>query len=166
MSPAARWQSAFKDKAKGPTAKADKGWPRFETEVKAQSLTLPYPPSTNRIWRKGRKGIIYAAPAAVAFKEAAAWSARAARVLGVAKPSTVEVRIYLHRPAKRGDLDNGIKIVLDALNGMAWEDDSQIESIQAWRFESKDNPRTFVVWESRLPQQHHPSCSCRECVVI
>lgn len=38
------------------------------------------------------------------------------------------------RPATRPDLDNVIKIVLDALNNFLWGDDKQIVSIEAHKF--------------------------------
>lgn len=50
-----------------------------------------------------------------------------------------------YRPAKRGDLDNRIKILLDALEGIAFENDSQIIEIHARRFDDKLNPRVSIV---------------------
>lgn len=41
-------------------------------------------------------------------------------------------RIDLDMKSKlRGDLDNYVKTVLDALNGVAWDDDSQVVKITA-----------------------------------
>jgi Holliday junction resolvase RusA-like endonuclease len=56
----------------------------------------------------------------------------------------VSVKIVAHRPAKRGDLDNMLKVALDALKGIAWEDDEQIEVLTAARFEDKENPRLEI----------------------
>lgn len=85
------------------------------------SLHLPYPPSTNRIWRAsggpgGRK--VYVAPAYAAWKTEAdgllmtqrGWMMR--RVVG-----QFEVDIALCPPKghQRGDLDNRIKAILDFL---------------------------------------------------
>lgn len=48
------------------------------------------------------------------------------------------------RPVKRIiDTDNGVKLVMDALNGVAYEDDSQIVEIVGRKFYS-DVPRTEV----------------------
>lgn len=47
------------------------------------------------------------------------------------------------RPTKRPDLDNIQKIILDALNGLAYNDDSQVVSIRANKLYS-NNPRVEV----------------------
>lgn len=44
----------------------------------------------------------------------------------------------LIRHMKKPDVDNLIKAILDALNGIAWEDDSQIVRVCAEKFYSKD----------------------------
>jgi Holliday junction resolvase RusA-like endonuclease len=48
------------------------------------------------------------------------------------------------RPARRGDLDNTLKSILDSLTGIAWDDDSQVRCIYAERREDKVNPRVEV----------------------
>lgn len=48
-----------------------------------------------------------------------------------------------HRPIKRPDLDNLAKAVLDALNGLAYSDDSQVVSLTVDKYYS-DNPRVEV----------------------
>jgi len=45
---------------------------------------------------------------------------------------------------RRVDLDNLAKIPLDALNELAWEDDSQIVSLIASKHLDRDNPRTEI----------------------
>lgn len=99
-------------------------------------ITLPYPPSTNRIWRSVRGRVVQSAEARE-WKATAGWSARAAGwTLAVAD---VAVEIVLHprltlrgRPsARRVDLDNAIKATMDALNGIAYEDDRQVVRITA-----------------------------------
>ena len=48
---------------------------------------------------------------------------------------------------RRGDIDNYIKTVLDALNGWAWKDDRQIETITASFTRGEARPYTRVhVW--------------------
>ena len=59
---------------------------------------------------------------------------RARRLLGV------------HRPTVKPDLDNYIKSASDALNGIIWEDDNLIVSLQAEKFYSE---RPHLVVEIR-----------------
>lgn len=44
---------------------------------------------------------------------------------------TIAVR-YIDR---RSDLDNVVKAILDAANGIVWEDDRWVDSISAWRYD-------------------------------
>lgn len=97
---------------------------------------LDYPPSANRLWRSvnGRQ---YVSPETKTWKRAAAWKAKQLGVRMVDTP--VRVRVTLHpRLTKQGkasavriDLDNAIKAALDAFNGIAYVDDSQVVEINA-----------------------------------
>jgi crossover junction endodeoxyribonuclease RusA len=107
------------------------------------ALLLPYPPSTNRLWLfvGGRRPI--KSQAAKDFRKIAELRAVEAGVKLL--PGDLAVRVVLHpprpanwKPGKRVrsiDLDNALKAALDALNGIAWEDDSQIQEIIAVRGE-------------------------------
>lgn len=96
---------------------------------------MPYPISANLYWRhfKGRT---------IVSKEAVAYKARVfaiCRMVGVRliKSGPVAVHILLHpRLTKKGvasltrlDLGNTEKVLSDALNGIAWTDDKQLERI-------------------------------------
>ena len=37
-----------------------------------------------------------------------------------------------------------MKVLLDSLTGVIWEDDSQIVEIHAYRYEDKNNPRVEI----------------------
>ena len=51
------------------------------------------------------------------------------------------------KPAKKPDCDNIVKIICDALNGIAYRDDAQIVQVQMTK-EYTDEPRTDVrLWE-------------------
>lgn len=64
---------------------------------------------------------------------------RAPRITG-----TVGLRLNVYRPRKVGDLDNCIKVTLDALKGILFEDDKQVVEISARRWDDKDSPRVVV----------------------
>lgn len=50
-------------------------------------------------------------------------------------------------PVKKPDLDNVVKLVCDALNGLAWRDDSQVGTLMVMR-EWADTPSVQVaIWE-------------------
>jgi len=56
----------------------------------------------------------------------------------------VAVNLKVFRPAKRGDLDNILKVSLDSLKGFCFHDDKQIVRIIAERYEDKINPRIEI----------------------
>jgi Holliday junction resolvase RusA-like endonuclease len=72
--------------------------------------------------------------------------ARVARLKALGGP--LGVKLYVYRPRRRGDLDNTLKVILDALNGIAWVDDGQIEMLHVERFDDKTNPRVELECEA------------------
>lgn len=55
----------------------------------------------------------------------------------------VAVKLYF-KDKRRRDVDNYNKILLDALTGIVWEDDSQIEELTISKHVDKSNPRIEV----------------------
>jgi len=111
------------------------------------NVTLPYPPSINHYWRRvGNKTLI--SRQGRQYKHDAALSARAAGLTPLTGPVTVTLTVY--RPRRSGDLDNVQKPLLDALNGIAWNDDSQVVELHAYRKEDKLRPRAEVAIEAAL----------------
>jgi crossover junction endodeoxyribonuclease RusA len=104
-------------------------------------LILPYPPSTNALYATVRGRRVKTAAARQYKLDAASVAARSGigRYIG-----DVTVRVDVFRPARRGDLDNTLKSILDSLTGIAWDDDSQVRCIYAERREDKVNPRVEV----------------------
>lgn len=124
--------------------------------MKTAILVLPPPVSANIYWRTrvaGKRAITYVSAEAKAFKVQALAAARAA---GVTAPIEGRVRVDLalfpHRPLDwqkrqrqhgaawddtvRGiDLDNCIKVTLDALKDIVFMDDSLVREIVAKRME-------------------------------
>lgn len=107
--------------------------------------TLPYPPSANRYWRVYR-GRPRPSAEAKAFKAAVGLQMRAAKATPAEGPLSLTVHVF--RPQKRGDLDNTLKALCDALNGYAWHDDSQVVEIHAHRHDDKAQPRVEVLVEA------------------
>lgn len=136
------------------------------------TLTLPYPLSANRYWRPvpiaGHVTIVPTKEAKQYRKDVAKLCAAA----GVSKPMSgrvsVDVRLYPHRPLdwkKRQrqhgdswddtvqciDIDNANKVLLDALKGVAIEDDKWVRRLTAERMEPDANGARVVVTISPKP---------------
>lgn len=104
-------------------------------------VVLPSPPSANAYWRSVGARVLKSA-AARKYVARAALCCIAARVKPLA--GDVAVRVKWYRPAKRGDLDNHLKVALDALQGLCYMNDGQITRLMAERYEDAENPRLEV----------------------
>lgn len=104
-------------------------------------LTLPYPPSANRLWRNYGNRTVKTAEARN-YRVQVGWLAKAAGLECLGGDVAVTIRVY--RPRKSGDLDNRIKAVLDALQGVAYDNDGQIARLFAERHDDKHDPRVEV----------------------
>ncbi|MEI5996812.1 RusA family crossover junction endodeoxyribonuclease [Paraburkholderia bengalensis] len=138
------------------------------------TVTLPYPISANRYWRtrvikpKAGPAIVstYVSAEAKAYKEQVGWILRAAGVREpIAGRIAVAYTLYPNRPQdyrtrmrKLGDawhdtvqcidLDNAQKVLLDALKGVAFEDDAWVRRITAERAEPDGEARLVVTIEA------------------
>lgn len=101
----------------------------------------PLPPSGNRYWRVGR-GRIYPTDEGQNYKATVAMMARCDRVELLTGPVAVDVAVY--RARKSGDLDNFLKILLDAMQGVYYHNDSQVIEIHATLQDDKHAPRVEV----------------------
>lgn len=60
--------------------------------------------------------------------------------------SRFAVELVVYEPdARRRDLDNQAKTVLDAMNGVVWADDSQIDALTVVRRLDRERPRVEVL---------------------
>jgi Holliday junction resolvase RusA-like endonuclease len=109
------------------------------------NLTLPYPPSANAYWRTW-KGRILVSAEARKYKQGVRLRALTAGVRPMSGPVMVALGVY--RPRKTGDLDNTLKVLLDSLCGVAFEDDAQVVELHAIRFDDRANPRVSVSVEA------------------
>ncbi len=119
-------------------------------------LELPEPPTANLYWRLGRHGRtgrhLYRSAQAEAYKSAV-WNRllttpvpHATLVYGRPLYGTerLEVTMRWFRNRRAGDLDNRLKVLLDALKHIVYEDDKQIVALHAYRFDPTDQARGIV----------------------
>jgi len=106
-------------------------------------LVLPYPPSINAAWKPWRNRLVKTTKAKNFAKQVAAMAKQqgAERLDG-----RLHVCVTLYRPRRIGDWDGPIKCLMDALNGIAWEDDKQIKAAMVFVEDDKVNPRTEIYW--------------------
>lgn len=104
-------------------------------------LTLPEPPSANRYYRMAGRHMHHSAEAR-AYIERVAAVCKVCRVVPIRGP--VGIRFTWYRGRRSGDLDNRLKIILDALQGFCFESDAQVVQITATRHDDKGNGRAEV----------------------
>lgn len=107
----------------------------------SQTVTLPLPPSANEYWKKWR-GRIVVSNEARAYKMSALVRAKSQGMTVITGDVCLSITVY--RPAKRGDLSNRIKVLEDALQGVAFKNDSQVRELHAMQLEDPANPRVVV----------------------
>ena len=123
---------------------------RLMAATMVMRLILPVPPSLNRYYRTFRGRILLSAEGR-AYKTLAAGLALQQGAKPIAGPIAVSVWVY--RPAKRGDLDNYAKCLLDSLaGGVCYGNDDQIIEAHWYRGDDKGNPRV-IVEVSRIEDQ-------------
>ena len=136
-------------------------------------LTLPYPVSANRYWRSfvppgGNRAITHVSREAEVYKRDVLQIALAQ---GLTHPLegriAMAVRLFPARPqdwARRArklgacwdddvrciDLDNANKVLLDALKGVAFEDDRWVRRLQAERMEPDEHGARVIVAIERI----------------
>lgn len=113
-------------------------------------LRLPEAPATNRYYRNFRGRMVMSDLGRQYKRSVELLAARECRRIDdlpfpVTTPLTVS--IHWHRGRRAGDLDGRFKVVLDALQGTVYVNDSQIVELNARRYDCKDDPRMEVVVE-------------------
>lgn len=104
-------------------------------------IELPYPPSANRYWRSYR-GRVVVSDEAQAYKRMVGLLCNVAAIQPLDGELAVEIDI--RRPAKRRDLDNHAKVLLDSLQGFAYRNDGQIIDLHLRMTDNKRHPGVTV----------------------
>ncbi|GAA4493332.1 RusA family crossover junction endodeoxyribonuclease [Pseudaeromonas paramecii] len=110
---------------------------------------LPWPPSTNRIWRnvvtRGRPQTLLSTEGRK-FRTLAGHYCQLAGVAGKQLTGRLAVELHVQAPDRRGrDLDNVLKATLDALtHAGVWGDDSQIDRLVVTRGEITKGGKLLV----------------------
>jgi crossover junction endodeoxyribonuclease RusA len=105
------------------------------------------PLSTNHIWKtSSARGFqtTYMTKDGKNLKESYQWQAKS-QFKGNPSQNAIllEIRLYFGDKRKR-DIDNYHKLSLDALSGIVYEDDSQIQRMVVEKFYDKENPRIEI----------------------
>ena len=114
-------------------------------------LELPEPPSANVYWRKYRNRITRSGQA----------KGYLARVRAICLSDSilplkgdVDVELVWYRSRKAGDVDNRIKICLDALKGFCYADDKQVRKVSIERIDGYKPAHLFVQVRQSIPTHH------------
>lgn len=119
------------------------------------TFTIPGKPQPKQRPRKA-KGRWYTPKATKNYEEKVALYARSGGVKEIDGPVALSMAIYMP-DRRRRDLDNCAKTVCDGLNGIAYEDDSQVSILHVERYFDTDNPRVEVTVIERLFTQQGES---------
>ena len=96
-------------------------------------LNFPWPPSVNTYWRHPGGGKHLISAKGRSYRKEVGWEAKAQKC-AYSEFGRLSVEIWAYPPdARRRDLDNLLKAILDALTGIAWKDDSQIDDLRIVR---------------------------------
>ena len=106
------------------------------------SLTLPMPPSTNRIWRTSGQRV-YRSAEYVQFLNDVGMTCNIAR-LPAPTAAPVELRMKFYMARTNGDVTNRIKALEDALKGFCYVDDLQVVRGSFERLMDAKRPRVEV----------------------
>ena len=112
-------------------------------------IKLPWPPSTNRVWRNVKGRTILSADGRM-YREVVGRHCLASKIAGKRLSWRLSVRFIINPPdRRRRDIDNLVKVPLDALTHAAvWLDDSQIDEMYMRRKEvKKDGEITIQISE-------------------
>ncbi|MCL7938812.1 RusA family crossover junction endodeoxyribonuclease [Halomonas sp. ATCH28] len=124
--------------------------------MERMEVMMPWPPSTNSIWRNVGKRTLLSKEARVYRNRARGeLLAQGAANTKLAGRVAVEVMLYPHN-ARAFDIDNKLKALLDALTySRVWLDDGQVDEILVRRAEEhRDGGQALVIIKTMEVGEH------------
>ena len=112
------------------------------------------PKSTQTLYRFACRGsfpTMYMTKKGKDLKEQYQWEMTASKIKCTNKPVELTIDLYFNDKRKR-DVDNFNKLILDAGNGILWDDDNQIQSLTVNKHYDKDTPRIEIKYKELLTQ--------------
>lgn len=111
--------------------------------VDGVSFTVPGQPVPKQSFRYAHGGG-YTPAHVKAWQERVGYAARYEYKLPPYRGAVVVRLEFWMKNHRRVDLDNLSKAILDALNGVVWKDDTQVEQLNLYKFVDSDDPRVTV----------------------
>lgn len=90
------------------------------------TFEIPWPPSINNYYKRGRQNVLLSMRAKVYRKEVWVCAARARALWKTDKVLTVNIHLHAPMNVRTYDIDNFNKGILDALQGVVYDNDKQI----------------------------------------
>lgn len=109
-------------------------------------FSVGYPPSLNKM-RTIYRGRPTLTKAAKEYKEMVgieAFVAMAEQNVHFESKSHLVVVMHVFRPRRVGDIDNCAKLILDGMEGIVYDNDSQVVELHMFRHDDKNNPRVDI----------------------
>jgi Holliday junction resolvase RusA-like endonuclease len=131
-----------RNRARMPAAPANA--PGAAPSAGAVTVTLPEPPSANRWWRHVGDRVLLSREARAYKQHVATLLGTVLRLRPVAPPTLVRVDVTWYRGRRSGDLDKRLGVLLDALQGTAYESDAQVAALSAERIDRPRDPGVAV----------------------
>jgi len=105
-----------------------------------QHIVLPFPPSANRYWRNWQGRMVKS-------QEARDYQALIKQTCKAFSYGNQEVSldILFYRFNKSRNLDNCLKVMIDALEGICYDNDKQVKGLYTDIFDDKKNPRADII---------------------
>jgi Holliday junction resolvase RusA-like endonuclease len=147
------------------------GWHLFRESIDPYvlaRLSIPGEPASKsraRFTKQGSKTVAYTPEKTRVAEERIAWEFRKVRKGWTASSSATfgVFAAFYAKTFQRRDVDNMLKLVLDALNGIAWADDSQVSEVSGRVDRGSEDARTEIIIYWTWPNGRPPEISCEAC---